>query len=136
MRVPLGPDFEVYDSEIIGALAGLKAAVAAPSTHLATNIHVILDNQEAAQRLLNYSPSKSSQMEILEFRDLASSWPTRRILPIASPGKVQVMWSPGHIGIPGNELADKLAGEAARQPAPLPHPLPESAQRLKGKYGT
>ncbi|KAI1001964.1 hypothetical protein K3495_g6239 [Podosphaera aphanis] len=61
VRVPLGPDFEVYDSEIIGALAGLSAAIADPSTHLATNIHVILDNQEAARRLLDAPPSKSSQ---------------------------------------------------------------------------
>ncbi|KAI0990856.1 hypothetical protein K3495_g17331, partial [Podosphaera aphanis] len=113
VKVPLGPDFEVYDSEVIGALAGLRAAIAAPSTQLATNINVIHDNQEVAHRLLDSSPSKSSQMEILEFRDLASRWPARRILPIASPGKVQVMWSSGHMGIPGNELADKLAGEAA-----------------------
>ncbi|KAI0995659.1 hypothetical protein K3495_g12520, partial [Podosphaera aphanis] len=117
MKVPLGPDFEVYDSEIIDALAGLRAATAAPSAYLATNIRVILDNQEAAQRLLVSSPSKSSQKEILEFRDLASRWPRRRILPIASPGRVQVMWSPDHMGIPGNKRADKLAGEAARQPA-------------------
>ncbi|KAI0995476.1 hypothetical protein K3495_g12702 [Podosphaera aphanis] len=113
VRVPLGPDFEVYTYKIIGALAGLKAAVATPSTHLATIIHVILDNQEAAQRLLNVSPSKSSQREILEFRDFPSGWPTMRILPLAAPGKVNVMWSPGHMGISGNELADKLAGEAA-----------------------
>lgn len=67
VRVPLGPNFEVYDSEIIGALAGLKAAVTAPSTHLASSIHVILDNQEAARRLLDATPSKTSQQVILEF---------------------------------------------------------------------
>ncbi|KAI0992722.1 hypothetical protein K3495_g15463 [Podosphaera aphanis] len=94
VKVPLRPDFEVYDTEIIGAFAGLRAAIAAPSTHLATNIYVILDNQGAAQRLLDSPPSKSSQKEIFEFRELASRWPTR-ILPIESPGKVQVMWSPG-----------------------------------------
>ncbi|KAI0994422.1 hypothetical protein K3495_g13760 [Podosphaera aphanis] len=108
----------VYDSEIIGALAGLKAAVTAASTHLASSIHVILDNQEAARRLLDATPPKTSQQEILEFRHLASQWPSRRILPTTAPGKVRMMWSPGHVGILGNELADKLAGEVARLPAP------------------
>ncbi|KAI0995912.1 hypothetical protein K3495_g12269 [Podosphaera aphanis] len=88
VRVPFGPNFEIYDSEISDALAGLKAAVAAPTTHFATNIHVILDNQEAAQRLLDISPSKSSQAEILEFRYLASRSPMRSYLPSAAHGKV------------------------------------------------
>ncbi|KAI0998046.1 hypothetical protein K3495_g10143 [Podosphaera aphanis] len=80
VRVPLGPKFEVYDSEIIGALAGLKAAVTAPSTHLASSIHVILDNQEAERRLLDVTPSKTSQQEILDFRHIASQWPCQDCL--------------------------------------------------------
>ncbi|KAI1005154.1 hypothetical protein K3495_g3066, partial [Podosphaera aphanis] len=131
VRVPLGPNFEVYDSEIIGALTGLKAAVSAPSTHLASSIHVILDNQEAARRLLVATPSKTSQHAIREFRHFASQWPLRRILPTAAPGKVHVMWSPGHVGIPGNELADKLAGEAARLPAPPGASLAGSRSKAK-----
>lgn len=101
----------------MGALAGPKAAIAAPTTHLATNDHVNLGNQEAARLLLEVSPSKSSQQEILEFRLLASQWASRRILPFTAPGKVHVMWSTGHMSISGNELADKLASEAARKSA-------------------
>ncbi|KAI1001066.1 hypothetical protein K3495_g7133 [Podosphaera aphanis] len=131
VRVPLGPNFEVYDSEIIGALAGLKAAVTAPSTYLASSIHVILDNQEAARHLLDATPSKTSQQEILNFRHIASQWPSRRILLTAAPGKVRVMRSPGHVGIPGNELADKLAGEAARLPVPPGASLAGSRSKVK-----
>ncbi|KAI1004436.1 hypothetical protein K3495_g3776 [Podosphaera aphanis] len=109
VKVPLGFDSVVYDSEIVGALAGLKAAIAAPSTHLATNIH----------------------KEILEFRHLASHWPTRRILPTAAPRKVFVMWSTGHSGIPGNDRADNLAGEASRQTAPSGASLASIQAKIK-----
>ncbi|KAI1000381.1 hypothetical protein K3495_g7819 [Podosphaera aphanis] len=133
VKIPLGPDFEGYDSEVIGTIAGLEAAVVAPSIHLATYIHVIIDNQETARRLLDVSPSKTSQQEIHEFRHLASKWPTRRILPTAAPGKLRVMWSPGNLGIPRNERADKLAGEAARQPAPPAASLAGARAKIK-KY--
>ena len=118
VRVPLGPHYEVYDAEISGALAGLKAALASPSTYLATDVHVILDNQEAACRPLSEVPSRTSQDSNLEFRQLAAAWPAREIWACARPGQVRVLWSPGHIGIAGNVRADQLAGEAAALPAP------------------
>ena len=119
IRKPLGPHFEVYDAELEGALAGLKAAYDSPGTHLATNIHVILYNQEAARRLLDDCPTRTSQDVILEFRQIAARWPHRHIHAHVRPGKVNVMWSPGHMGIAGNEKADILADEAAKLPAPL-----------------
>ena len=116
IRTPLGTMAEVYDAEVTAALEGLRAAVRSPGAHLATNIFVFLDNQEAASRLLEGEPTKTSQQEILAFRRLASQWPERQRSSCAQPGIVRVIWIPGHGGTPGNDRADKLAGEACRLP--------------------
>ncbi|KAL5604161.1 uncharacterized protein BROUX77_004347 [Berkeleyomyces rouxiae] len=111
----LGRYHEVYDAEVAGALLGLKAALASPCTRLATDVHVILDNQKASESLLDSTPTLTSQREILEFRELAASWSARTVSTIARPGRVRVLWCPGHVGIEGNERADVLAKAACRE---------------------
>lgn len=111
-KVHLGSHVEVYDAEIVGALMGLKLSLESPASLFAESCHVVLDNQEASRRLSGRTPSRSSQREILEFHKLARSWPHRSRLPGVPPGRITVMWSPGHVGIAGNERADTLAKEA------------------------
>jgi hypothetical protein len=67
-QVPLGKTTEVYDAEVIGALAGLHAALHTCMTRFATNIMICLNNQEAALRLYTGIPTSTSASEIIEFQ--------------------------------------------------------------------
>ncbi|KAL5606349.1 uncharacterized protein BROUX77_003542 [Berkeleyomyces rouxiae] len=117
---PLGKFHEVYDAEVTGALVGLKAALASPCIRFATDVHVILDNQQASESLLDSTPTLTSQREIIEFRELAASWPAQTISAIARPRRVRVVWCPGHVGIEGNERADALAKAACQSTSARP----------------
>jgi ribonuclease HI len=115
----LGRNCEVYDAEAFAALAGLKAALSSPITHLSDRIIICLDNLAVAARLL-HPTTGSSQATFAEFKRLANTWPSRERAGWTQAGKVEVWWCPGHSKIPGNEAADKLAGDAARAPAVSP----------------
>ena len=116
--LPLGPTAEAYDAEIIAALEGLRAALANPMARHATDLTVCLDNEEAAMRLQAGAPTATSFKAITTFRAIATTWRTRdrNLLVRAEPGSVNVRWCPGHQGLRGNELADKLAGAACQLP--------------------
>ncbi|KAI0997006.1 hypothetical protein K3495_g11177 [Podosphaera aphanis] len=124
----LGSSAEVYDAEVAGASAGLSAALTNPMAYYATNVTVCLDNQEAALRLLIDTPTATSSPRIALFRELASSWTQRSRSQNTLPGSVNVRWSPGHVGIPGNEIADAHAKSACTTQSPI---LPTSIARAK-----
>jgi ribonuclease HI len=128
--MPLGRNCEVYDAEAFAALAGLKAALSSPITHLSDRIIICLDNLAVAARLL-HPTTGSSQATFAEFKRLANTWPSRERAAWTQAGRVEVWWCPGHSKIPGNEAADKLAGEAAR--APAVSPIPATLAHIKRK---
>ncbi|KAI1000552.1 hypothetical protein K3495_g7645 [Podosphaera aphanis] len=72
----LGFGDEVFDAEAKGALAGAKAVLEFPTTKLATNLWVCLDNLEVAVRLLN-SFTGSSQSIFDEFLNMNARWQAR-----------------------------------------------------------
>ncbi|KAL5629135.1 hypothetical protein BROUX41_001742 [Berkeleyomyces rouxiae] len=135
----LGNMMEVYDAELFGALAGLKAAFESPASAFAENVVIMLDNQEAAYRLLVGHPTPSSQDIILDFRATAAKWPARSRNPMSpGPGRAIVQWIPGHADIPGNEAADRAAKTAASSPpseGPTPH-LPRTPDSIVHKGST
>ena len=84
----------------------------------AIDLTVCLDNEKAAMRLQTGAPTATSFGAITTFRAVTTTWRTRdrNLLIRAEPGSVNVRWCPGHQGLKGNELADKLAGAACKLP--------------------
>lgn len=66
----LGHNAEVFDADAIAALNDARAALAAPTAKLATDLWVFLDNLEVAMRLLVPS-TDSSQSVFAKFREVA-----------------------------------------------------------------
>ncbi|KAK5994259.1 putative RNA-directed DNA polymerase from transposon BS-like protein [Cladobotryum mycophilum] len=91
---------EVYDGEIRGALEGLRAAAQIQNGE---KITVCIDSTAALTSLMG-TPSDSSQAEALAFQELATEL------------RASLRWCPGHMGIPGNEMADEQAKLGASLP--------------------
>ena len=95
---------EVFDAEITGALHGLRSAL----SQLRPNekITVCIDNTSVIDCIATTAALSSQR----EFRTLQKTGDL-------DPGLIAVRWCPGHTGIYGNELADRLAKEGAKLPA-------------------
>ncbi|CBF74958.1 hypothetical protein AN3980.2 [Aspergillus nidulans FGSC A4] len=116
---PAGPRTEVYDAEIIGAVEGLRAALGQPCMGYSTQLVILLDNLAAASLLASYRPTLHRHRLSESFGQLATQ-----------PWKpLQVCWIPGHSGIAGNKLADKLAKLGSSIYSPNIPPSPAYLQR-------
>lgn len=119
--IPLGDSVEVYDAEIVGAVAGLRAAHENPWSPFQGNVTIVLDNEEAAIRLSSGIRTASSSNELAAFCLLRQQWAngafsgTRR--------RVTVRWCPGHSSIDGNEIADDLAKAACQATPAFQRPM-------------
>jgi hypothetical protein len=101
-KASLDPCAVVFDAEVLGALRGLQHTI-----RLADNdqqIHVCTDNTSAIWGLRGKA-SITSQQHFLAFHKAADA-----------RGNVSIKWSPGHMGIHGNEVADELAKAGLTSP--------------------
>lgn len=120
--IALGHTAEVFDAELIGAISGLRAALNNPFAKFARDVFIVLDNEEAAIRLHSRTPTEACSNAINDFQQLCDEWPgvaRMRMGPTfpAQYGEVKIRWCPAHLGIEGNELADRLAKEACTLPS-------------------
>lgn len=91
---------EVFDAEATGAQKAAEWAVDNKERIRPSHVHFCLDNTAVIRRLLGH-PSDNSQEAFLKFYEMQS-----KLRPFPST----IHWSPGHMGIQGNEAADKEAG--------------------------
>lgn len=112
----MSPDGVVFDAEGLGALRGLQKA-----TEMYSNLPITLcvDNTATIWSSQKDAPN-------------TSQWVFIAIHEIMDKYEVSVRWSPGHMGIDGNELADKHADLAVKK-GPLDPESTPTAAGIKAK---
>jgi ribonuclease HI len=110
-RIGLGPKADNYDGELAAlAAAASYAAARSNADHSITRWVFYTDNSSAVQTIGD-SGARPGQQYAQLFGAKVDEFLAGRI-----ERTVEVRWTPAHVGIEGNELADKLAKEATRLP--------------------
>ena len=103
-RGSLHPTSHVFDAEVVGAWRGLQHTIRQPA--LSTRrIWMCIDSTSVIWGLRGVAPS-------------TSQWAFLACHGAMETHDVSIKWAPGHLGIEGNETADRLANQEAQHPSP------------------
>jgi ribonuclease HI len=103
-RGSLHPTPHVFDAEAVGAWRGLQHTIRQPALRT-RRIWLCIDSTSVIWCLRGNAPS-TSQWAFLECHGAMETH------------DVSIKWAPGHLGIEGNEAADRLANLEAQHPSP------------------
>jgi ribonuclease HI len=101
----LGKNMEVFDAECIAIARALESVKKEENR----NIVIGVDSQAAINRM-RHRGTGPAQSSAISFGDTARELTKKGC-------KITIVWTPSHIGIPGNEKADRAAENAAKQEA-------------------
>ena len=107
----LGKTLEVYDAELLAIQYALKRAKLylqlerEDDQYRVENIYIFVDNQASIKRIQSTKPGPGQQNAII----INTYCEDLKQIGI----KINIIWSPGHTSIKGNDIADSLAKQGA-----------------------
>ncbi|KAI7943445.1 hypothetical protein MJO29_013289 [Puccinia striiformis f. sp. tritici] len=96
-----------FECELMGLSLGMEVGAALVRSSNIQSITLLSDSQAAIKRLQNPMAPKPGQYLVHQIFEQLRALPTDI--------SILVKWCPGHAGVPGNELADRKAGQAAEE---------------------
>lgn len=108
-KVILNYKLPSYSSVFTGEAVGILEALKYIDSHDLHNCVIFTDSKSSLQAILaNQFRSKFKFTVILEIKRLLHCLSCKNV-------KVSLAWIPGHVGIPGNEIADQCAKDASER---------------------
>ena len=117
----INTDSHVFDAEVIGVRTGLARTLRAQPPHRRGRIWLCIDSTSVIWCIRGNAAS-------------TSQWAFHEIQDIMQTHDIGVKWAPGHMGIVGNEAADKLATFGSSQPWDPGMPSEPTISGIKTQY--